>query len=142
MKNKDLHLLAYYAITPKNPQFCVRKGYIKDPNNINYEESINITRGLRDKDIASTSVILNLSQQKVVRNVFNDNRDFASLLAHFQQGYPQYINPVVAALYKDQLNEINSDVQGQKEENSGSQRAAKTNTIGTREGNETVAPAV
>ena len=90
---------------------------MKDPANFDYDESINITRGLKTRDQVSSQVILNLTEQSVVKNTFNENKDFPALLAHYQEGYPKYINPLIAQLYKDQVDEI--DVSS-KEEKTGS----------------------
>ena len=143
MKNKDLHLVAYYIIKPKNPQRTSQPGYIKDAENIDYDESINITKGLKDKDVALGGVILNLSRQLVVKNRFRSDNDFASLLAYYQEGYAQYLDPIIAKLYKEELNEANIDVSSQEEkESSGSQCSAEAITTGAREGNEGLAQTV
>lgn len=112
--NKDIYIVAYYALTPKNPKHTGRKGYMNNVDNLEYTESINITRGLKPRDITA-GVILNLNKKTVVRNTFNDNRDFPSLLAHYQESYPQYINPVISMLYKDELNETTGNVRTQEE---------------------------
>jgi hypothetical protein len=86
---------------------------MKDPANFDFDESINITRGLKTRDQVTARVILNLSERTVAKNSFNENKDFPSLLAHYQEGYPQYINPLIAQLYKDDVNEV--DVPSEKE---------------------------
>jgi hypothetical protein len=112
-------------------------------DNVDYDESINITKGLKDKDAALGGVILNLSQQRVVKNRFRSDNDFASLLAYYQDGYAKYLDPIIAKLYKEELNEANIDVSSQEEkESSGSQCATETNTAGAREGNEGLASTV
>lgn len=101
MTKHDIHLIAYYTAKPKDPKRTKEPGYMKDINNINYDESINITRGLKNKDELNAKVILNLSKQLVVRNRWNDNKDFPALLAHYQEGYPKYLNPLIAQLYPE-----------------------------------------
>lgn len=102
MKNKNIYLIAYYHIKPKDPARTKEAGYITDPENFDYDESINITRGLKTRDELNAKVILDLTNQLVVANRFNDNKDFPSLLAHYQEGYPKYINPLLAQLYPEQ----------------------------------------
>ena len=114
MKQRDIFLVAYYAAKPKDPAKTKISGYMKDPANFDYDETINITRGLKTRDELNAQVILNLSKQGVQKNTFNENRDFPTLLAHYQTGYPQYLNPLIAQLYKDQLNE-SVDVHSQEE---------------------------
>jgi hypothetical protein len=116
---KSLYLLAFYSTKPRDPKKTHIAGYLKDPNNTILDESINITKGLRARDQINASVILNLSEQQVIKNKFNDNRDFPSLLAHFQEGYPRYINPLIAQLYSKELDDV-SDVNVQTEEEKGS----------------------
>ena len=96
--------MAYYHIKPKDPKRTKEAGYINDTANFDYDESINITRGLKTRDELNAKVILNLSKQLVTKNRFNDNQDFPSLLAHYQEGYPQYINPLLAQLYPEENN--------------------------------------
>jgi hypothetical protein len=115
MKNKDIHLVAYYFIRPRDPARTKESGYIKDPENFIYDESINITRGLKPRDERTAKVILNLSSKIVVRNNFNDNKDFVSLLAYYQEGYPKYLNPLIGQLYMEQT-EYATDVQGKEKE--------------------------
>lgn len=114
MNNKDIYLVAYYSAKPKDPKRTKEAGYITNPENFDYDESINITRGLKTKDSLNAKVILNLTQQQVTKNGWNDNKDFPSLLAHYQEGYPKYINPLIAQLYKEQIDEP-IDVHSQEE---------------------------
>jgi hypothetical protein len=102
MKNKQLFLLAFYARRPRNPRLTYQPGYINNPDNFILDESINITRGLRTRDEINAGVILNLNDKKVIKNKFNDNKDFPSLLAHFQEGYPNYLNPLINQLYTEE----------------------------------------
>ena len=108
--------MAYYHIKPKDPKRTKEAGYMGDTNNFDYDESINITRGLKLRDQLNAKVILDLTDQKVVKNGFNSNKDFPSLLAHYQEGYPKYINPLLANLYSEQLKNESINVLGQEEE--------------------------
>jgi hypothetical protein len=115
---KSIFLLAFYSTRPRDPKKTYIAGYLKDPNNTVLDESINITKGLRTRDEINASVILNLSEKKVIKNKFNDNKDFPSLLAHFQEGYPKYLNPLIAQLYSKDLDDANDiNVQTEEEEN-------------------------
>ena len=112
--NRDIYLLAFYYLKPKDPTRTKESGYMANLDNVDYDESINITRGLKPKDSLRAKVILNLSQQQVTKNGWNNNRDFPGLLAHYQEGYPKYINPLIAQLYPESNDEV--DVSSQKEE--------------------------
>jgi len=114
MKNKHIYLVAYYLTKPKDPKRTKEAGYITNPDNLIYDESINITRGLKTRDQLNAKVILNLSEQQVVANKFNDSRDFPGLLAHYQEGYPKYLNPLIAQLYPEQV-DVDQHVHSQEE---------------------------
>lgn len=103
MKQKDIFLVAYYHMKPKDPKRTKEPGYMTNLENVDYDESINITRGLKTRDQLNAKVVLNMSKQVVVTNRFNDNKDFPSLLAHYQEGYPQYINPLLAMMYPEEV---------------------------------------
>jgi hypothetical protein len=115
LKPKQIYLVAYYSTKPKDPKRTKEPGYMKNPANYEFDESINITRGLKTRDQVSAKVILNLSEQIVTKNNFNDNHDFPSLLAHYQESYPQYINPLIAQLYKDNVDEVDVSSKEEKE---------------------------
>jgi hypothetical protein len=99
MKIKDLHLIAFYTIKPKDPKRTKEKGYMKDPANHQYDERIEFTRGLSGKDSSYAGVVLNLNQKTVVKNRYNayDN-DFDKLFKYFLEGYPKYVIGVMAQL--------------------------------------------
>lgn len=101
MKQQSIFLVAYYHKKPKDPKRTKEPGYMTNIENINFDESINITRGLKTRDQLQAGVVLNLTQQLVIKNSFNSGADFPSLLAHFQEGYPKYINPLIAQLYPE-----------------------------------------
>ena len=101
MKQRDICIVAYYHMKPRDPRRTKEKGYMGNPENIAYDESINITRGIKTRDELGASVILNLTQQTVVKNSFHSGADFPTLLAHYQEGYPKYINPLLAQLYPE-----------------------------------------
>jgi len=115
LKHKDIYLVAFYHMKPKDPKRTKERGYITNLENVDYDESINITRGLKIKDRLGAKVILNLSKQDVTKNSFNDSRDFPGLLAHYQEGYPKYINPLIAQLYSEEK-DGSIDVSSEEEE--------------------------
>ena len=92
-------MIAKYTGLPKDPKQTSKPGYITNPDNISYDEQVYITRGLQDKYLQN-QVILNLTEEKIVKNSFSSNTNFEELLAHFVDGYADYINDCV-----DKLNE-------------------------------------
>jgi hypothetical protein len=99
MKTKSLHLLAFYTMRPRDPSKTHIKGYLKDPDNIQYDERIEFTKGLKDKSRMAASIVLDLSKKTVISNKFsNDGRDFDTLFKYFLEAYPQYVIQVMAQL--------------------------------------------
>lgn len=99
MKTKDLHLVAFYAAKPRNPHMTHIKGYMKDPANIQYDEQVGFTLGLKTKDQIKAGVILNLSKKSVLKNTYdNTQKDFDTMFKYFLESYPQYVARVMSDL--------------------------------------------
>lgn len=99
MKTKDLHLIAFYTIRPRDPKKTHVKGYMSDPANHQYDERIEFTRGLSSKDQQYAGVVLNLNQKTVVYNKYNAyNSEFDTLFKYFLEAYPKYVIQVMAQL--------------------------------------------
>ena len=94
---------------PKDPKRTKEPGYMTNTDNIEFDESINITRGLKKRDELGAKVILDLTNQVVKKNTFNDNLDFPSILAHYQEGYPNYINKIIEVLYASDLENLRNE---------------------------------
>jgi hypothetical protein len=105
-KIKELHLLAFYVQKPKNPRMTHIKGYMTNPENIRYDERVEITRGLSSKDRQYAGVVLNLNTKTVVRNSFGDQKTFDDLFKYFLEAYPQYIIQVMAQLDMNYLEQF------------------------------------
>lgn len=97
MANKSIYLIAKYTGHPKDPSQTHKPGYVSNPDNMEYEEQVYITRGLRDKD-TQYNVILNLSEEKIVKNTFNSGATFEAILTHYVDGYGEYINESIERL--------------------------------------------
>lgn len=102
MSNKNIYLVARYYLKPKSGISTTAKGWMNDPNNIRYDESVDIVRGLK-KNVADSQVILNLSNKTVERNSWNDNKDFDRLFAYFFEGYHSYLTSVMKQLDPEYL---------------------------------------
>lgn len=96
-KNKSIYLIAKYVTRPRDPSQTHNPGYMKDPANIQYDEQVYITRGLRDKDLTN-NVIINLTEEKIVKNTFNSGSTFEEIFKHFYDGYAEYIDQSVNEL--------------------------------------------
>lgn len=120
MKNKNIYLIAYYIQRPRDPSKTHIKGYIKDPANLIYDETVEITHGLSSKDRQHAQVVLDFTDKSVVTNKFNEQRDFDQLFKYYFEGYHKYITQVMAQLdpaYLQQMvDEIQADLDSSKEE--------------------------
>lgn len=102
MANLNIYLIAKYQARPKDPKQTSKAGYMTNPENIEYDEQVYITRGLRDKD-AENNVVLNLTEEKIVKNSFNSGTSFADMFEYFYEAYSEYID--------DSVNKLNETIQ-------------------------------
>jgi hypothetical protein len=84
---------------PKDPSQTAKPGYMKNPDNVHYEEQVYLARGIRDKDLKN-QVVLNLTEQKIVKNNFKPGLSFEEVFEHYYNSYADYIDDCV-----NQLNE-------------------------------------
>ena len=98
MKIKDIHLLAFYVQKPRIGVQTQIAGWNKNPENYQYDERIEFTRGLGAKDRQYAGVILNLNTKSVVYNKFGDKKTFDELFKYFLEAYPKYVINVMAQL--------------------------------------------
>ena len=90
-KPKSIYVFAQYYAKPKNPKMTRIAGYMSDPNNIVWDERIDVTYGLKDKDRVAAKVIINISDQTIVRDGFNSGKSFEELFAYFYSANPKQI---------------------------------------------------
>lgn len=107
MKVKDLHLVAFYVQKPRAGVQTQIAGWMKDPNNFQYDERVEFTKGLNNKDAQYAGVVLNLSKKTVVANRYNkEQRDFDALFKYFLEAYPQHVATVMAELDVEYLKQF------------------------------------
>lgn len=102
MANLNIYLLASYVARPRNPRQTSRAGYITNPDNIQYDENLAIVRGWRDRYLKN-SVVLDLTNEQVVKNSFTPGKTFEELFAHYHEGFGEYIEQTV--------NDLNAQLQ-------------------------------
>jgi hypothetical protein len=105
--------VAFYGMKPKDHVNTSVKGWMNDPENIRYDESIEITRGIK-KNAGAAKVIVNLSAKTVERNTWKNDADFDLLFKYFFASYHKYIIEVMTQLdpvYLEQIvNELESEM--------------------------------
>lgn len=94
MANLNIYLLVTYVARPKNPRQTSRAGYMLDSDNIQYDENLSIVRGWRDRYLKH-GVVLDLTNEKVVKNSFTPGKTFEELFEHFHEGFGEYIEQTV-----------------------------------------------
>lgn len=97
---KPIYLVAYYFQKPANHRVKTNHaGWMKDQKNVSYDEQVGITRYLKNRDITSAKIILDLANQRVVKNDWNRDRDFNDLFEYFQRGYPEQTTKIMEQLH-------------------------------------------
>jgi hypothetical protein len=99
MKIKDIHLVAFYVQKPRPGVQTQIAGWNKNPDNFQYDERIEFTKGISNKDQQYAGIVLNLSNKTVVQNRDNaEHREFDALFKYFLEAYPQYVIQTMAQL--------------------------------------------
>ena len=107
MRTKDLHLIAFYVQKPRKGVQTQIAGWMKNPDNFQYDERVEFTKGLSGKDRQYAGIILNLQTKQVIYNKFDtDQRDFDALFKYFLESYPKYIIQVMAQLDVEYLKQF------------------------------------
>ena len=112
MKHKDIYLVAFYSIKPKDHVNTSVKGWMNDPTNISYDENIEITRGIK-KNAGVAKVVLNLSAKTVERNTWKNDADFNLLFKYFFASYHKYIIQVMTQLDPEYLEQIVNELEAE-----------------------------
>ena len=97
MSNKNIYLVAYYSMKPRPGVKTNVKGWMDDPANLQYDEKVEIVRGLKP-NTQTAKIVLDFSTKTVTRNNFNQDRDFKKLFKYFFGGYAQYMSTVMIQL--------------------------------------------
>lgn len=113
MKTKHIYLTAYYLQRPRDPKKTHIKGYITDPNNMIWDENVEISHGLSSKDREFAQVVLDFTEKKVVTNKFNQERDFDKLFKYYFEGYHKYITQVMTQMDPEYLTKMVAEMQAE-----------------------------
>jgi len=111
MKKSNIYLLATYTTKPRDPRKTHIPGYMKDPANVQHDEQVQVSTKLRQKDLCTAKIIMNLSEKNVVQNSFNHNKNFNDLFKYFFKGYHKYITEVMVELDAEYFNKMLDEMQ-------------------------------
>jgi hypothetical protein len=87
---KHRYIFAKYFAKPRDPHKTHIKGYMADPNNVRYDESVGFSVGLKKKDW-DNNIIIDIDGQKVVKNSINENGDWTQLMGYFLKNYEKQL---------------------------------------------------
>lgn len=90
MKNKKIFLSAYYFRRPAPKAQSQQKKFGEDPNNFVWDEKVEISTRIRNRDISMAGVILDITDGKVVKCTMGENREYSHLYEYYKKAYPQY----------------------------------------------------
>ena len=113
MSNKEIYLGAFYAMKPKNHVRTSVAGWMNDPNNIRWDERVEITRGER-RTTVQAKILINLTTKQVVRNSWGDNRSFNDLFKYFFKGYHQYVTEIMTQIDAEYFSQMLDEMQAEE----------------------------
>lgn len=112
MNNKNIYLVAFYSMKPRPGVKTNVKGWMNDTANLQYDEKVEITRGLKSSANVA-KIVLDLSTKTVTRNNFNQDKDFKKLFKYFFGGYHNYITAVMKQLDPDYLTAVLDELEAE-----------------------------
>jgi hypothetical protein len=92
MSKKKVYIVAQYFAKPKDKRKSSVAGYMKNPDNVQWDEQIGVSIGIKDKQLQTAKVVLNINDQLVVKNGFNTDKSFMELFEYFYSASPQEIS--------------------------------------------------
>ena len=138
---KSVYLIGRYTQKPRDPRQTFRPGYVKNEHNMQWDERVDVTVGLKDRDLSTSQIILNISEQKVVKNSFMNDKSFMEMFQYYYTSSPQEISQALKncgisiSEHKEQTEDgLQENVSGQAEESARPEPAATADVIGPSEG--------
>jgi hypothetical protein len=90
MNKNNIYLVAQYAMKPKPHVNTSQAGWMKNPDNIRWDEQMIIVSRLKTREL-SAQVILNLTEGTVQRNTFQTGKTFDEIFRYFLENYPEHV---------------------------------------------------
>ena len=115
MSNKNIYLVAFYAMKPRAGVKTNVKGWMDNPDNLQYDERVEIVRGLKS-NTQTAKIVLDFSTKTVTRNNFNQDRDFKKLFKYFFGGYHQYMTTVMKQLDPEWMDAVVTELEQEVKE--------------------------
>lgn len=112
MSKNSIHLVATYYKKPRAGVNTSQKGWMDNPDNIQWDEQVEIVKKLRNKD-QGAQVVLDLGNHKIVHNRFETDKTFDEVFEYFYINYSDYITKVMGKLDPAYLQELVDKLQKQ-----------------------------
>jgi hypothetical protein len=90
--SNNMFIVAKYLQTLRNPHDANKQDIGKKHSAWQNNEEVYCRRNLKPRDLAEAAVIIDVRNQKVLKNRFGDNHDFAELYKYYLTHYADYIN--------------------------------------------------
>ena len=97
MANLNIYLVAQYVARPKDSTKTAQPGYMTNPENIEWDERMYITQGIRKKD-EQMNVILDLTEEKIIKNSFESGKKFNEMFEYFYEACGNYIDECITTI--------------------------------------------
>lgn len=95
---KPIYLVAYYFQKPQARVKTQLPGWMKNVENISWDEQVALTKNLKNRDLSQGKVILDLVNQRIVKNGWGDKNSFDELYRYYEGNYPQYTKDIMAQI--------------------------------------------
>ena len=121
-KQKEIYIVAQYYGKPRDPKMTRVAGYMADENNVIWDERIDVTAGLKQKDLLNSKVVINISTQEVVKDSFRSGKSFEELFSYFYDASPKEIANAIRqfgiTVRKTDESDLSTNVQAEEEKDS------------------------
>ena len=94
MKTKKMYVVATYFRVPKEGTNSSRKNFGKDDANWAFNESVQVTTGLKKRDITMANIILNVTDKQVEKCNMRQGVGYDELYSYFKTNYPKYLQHI------------------------------------------------
>ena len=96
-KVKNRHIVATYALKPRRGVPTHMKGWMNNENNLQWDETMKMTEGLRERDRMDAHVILDVDEKRIVKNWKADEgeSDYDKIYEYFEKNYSHYMNDFI-----------------------------------------------
>lgn len=140
-KQKNVYVLGKYSQKPRRPDQTFKPGYVKGEGNMQWDERVDVTVGLKNNDLRMAQIILNISEQKVVKNSFSNDKSFMELFQYFYTSSPHEMSQalkncgITVSEPEEPKDEqpVQEDVPSEAEASERSESSAATHSPGTGE---------